>query len=268
MWTRRHWIAAAGSAISVSMRADSAYIATIEAWRREKEESLKADDGWLAVAGLHWLNEGPNTIDDAPGHVFTLHANQVTLSVNRQTSVLRPDIPGPADHVTIGGKTIFVIARGGRFGLRIRDKQSPYRAAFRGLRWFSVRPEYRLTARWIPHATPIPRNIATVTGIDEIMTSPGVAQFDLENKKCTVEPVLSEEKLFFIFKDLTAGKTTYPAGRFLYAPSPRNGLVELDFNQAYNPPCAFTPYATCPLPPRHNHLPVSVEAGELNYHHD
>ena len=105
-------------------------------------------------------------------------------------------------------------------------------------------------------------------GVPQEMTSPGYVEFPLRGQTVRLMPAAEGEELWFIFRDATSGKTTYPGGRFLYAAGPRDGKVILDFNKAYNPPCAFTPYATCPLPPRENRLKVAIEAGELNYHHE
>ena len=237
--------------------ADTQYLAAIQTWRKQREESLTADDGWLTVSGLHWLEPGNNTVE---GQRFVLSGRQVTLD----GALLKPDVPGPADMITRGDLTLFVIARGGRFAIRVRDKQSVLRKQFRGLRWYPVQPEYRVTAKWTPYEKPQPRSIPTVVGIPEEMLAPGVAEFSLHGQTLRLEPVLDGRRLFFIFKDPTAGRTTYPAGRFLYTDPPVSGTVILDFNTAYTPPCGFTPYATCPLPPRVNHLAVVVEAGEMS----
>jgi hypothetical protein len=274
--SRRRFLMAAGFLPPLMNAANSEYIRAVESWRREREAALKADDGWLAVAGLFWLESGANRFEATPGLTFTLAGGVVTLKSAKpvkvngmpvRRAVLRPDAPGPADMVTIEGKTIFVIARGPRFGLRLRDPASPYRRDFRGLDWHPVKEQYRIQARWSPYKQPVKRLIATVVGIDEEMLAPGVVEFTLGGQTCKLEPVISGRRLFFIFKDRTAGKTTYPAGRFLYADPARDGVVELDFNKAINPPCAFTPHATCPLPPKQNHLPLPVEAGERTYHY-
>jgi uncharacterized protein (DUF1684 family) len=151
--------------------------------------------------------------------------------------------------------------------VRMKDKDSARRRSFKGLRWYPVREEFRLAARWVPYATPKHIEIASVTGQVSPMPSPGYAEFELGGRTLRLEPVLEEpgaSELFFIFKDATAPKETYGAGRFLYAAMPKDGQVELDFNKAYSPPCAFTPYATCPLPPKQNRLSVRIEAGELD----
>jgi hypothetical protein len=164
---------------------------------------------------------------------------------------------------------MFVIRRGNRYGVRVRDANSPQRQEFAGLRWFPIREDYRVTARFIPHPKPTSMLIANVLGAVEPWPTPGKAVFTLDGREFTLHPVLDgadATELFFIFRDGTTGSETYPGGRFLYAAMPENGIVVLDFNKAESPPCAFTAYATCPLPPKENSLPVRIEAGELNPH--
>jgi uncharacterized protein (DUF1684 family) len=160
---------------------------------------------------------------------------------------------------------MYVIERGGRFALRVKDPESARRRSFRGLDWFPVRESYRVTARFVPYEPPKAIPIANVLGTVEPMPSPGYVVFSLNGREFHLDPVLEDpaaKELFFIFRDETAGKQTYPAGRFLYADLPKDGRVVLDFNKAYSPPCAFTSFATCPLPPRQNRLDVRIEAGE------
>jgi uncharacterized protein (DUF1684 family) len=256
------------------------YAEQIEQWRRERETSLKAGDGWLTVAGLHWLSEGVNRVEGAEGVEFEMRGAGPRVRIREgagarvngqpvKEALLKDDTPGPPDLVTLGTLTLFVIERGDRYAIRVRDTNSRYRRQFTGLTWYPVKPEVRVSGRLEPHAKPLTVSVPTILGYDERMTSPGVIHFTLGGAAWTLRPMLSGGRLFLIFKDGTSGKTTYPAGRFLYADLPKQGnTVELDFNKAYNPPCAYTPYATCPLPPRENHLALRIEAGELNYHHD
>lgn len=269
------------------------YRRSIETWRTEREAKLKADDGWLTLVGLFWLEEGQNRVGSAPDADVALAPGSAALSVGTITfqppvatfapapgadvrvngkpagvQVLRPQ-PGDYDVLTTGSVTMFVIKRGDRYGVRVRDRDSALRQDFSGLRWFPVREEYRVKARFIPHATPTSIMIANVLGEVEAWPTPGKAVFTLEGRELTLHPVLDgpdAEQLFFIFRDGTTGSDTYPGGRFLYTEMPANGAVVLDFNKAESPPCAFTPFATCPLPPKQNALPVRVEAGELNPH--
>jgi uncharacterized protein (DUF1684 family) len=274
--------------------ADEAYRAEVQGWRQEREARLKADGGWLTVAGLFWLKEGPNRFGTDPAGdivlpegsaparagVFELKAGQVTVSLVGGASgriggkvvsgamAMRPDTSGSPDVLETGALGMNVIKRGDRFGIRLKDKNSAARRGFTGLKWFDVQEAYRVEARWVSYPQPKPVKVPNVLGQTESMPSPGYAEFTMAGKAVRVDGVLEDphaEQLFFILRDQTSGKETYGAGRFLYADLPKAGKVVLDFNKAYNPPCAFTPYATCPLPPPQNWMPVRVEAGELAY---
>jgi len=232
------------------------YAGGIERWRRDYEAKLRSDTGWLTVSGLHWLREGENAIATAPGVLFTLRGG----SVRANGRVLIPD----GDPVRVGSRTFTLILRGGRAALRERDTASKLRREFAGCVWYPVNEAFRVTAKWSPYREPVERRIATVAGYEEKMKAPGLAEFLLSGAACRLEPVISGGELFFIFRDRTAGRGSYAAGRFLDVPLPEPGAaaIVMDFNKAYNPPCAFTPYATCPLPPRSNHLGIAIEAGE------
>lgn len=265
------------------------YVHEIEGWRAQREEGLRAPDGWLSVVGLHWLREGTNTIGSAEGSDIRLPLSAPprvgTIEFSRGRAVIRvapgvtvkskdapitelelhSDHQGKPDLLAVGPITLYVIERGGRHALRIKDTESPRRRQFRGLEWYPVRESYRVQARFTPYDPPKKIPIANVLNTVEPMPSPGYVTFHLGGRELRLDPVLEEpdaKELFFIFKDMTAGKETYPAGRFLYAEMPKDGQVVLDFNKAYSPPCAFTSFATCPLPPRQNRLDVRIEAGE------
>lgn len=275
------------------MAAGGAYRASIEQWRQQREAKLKADDGWLTLAGLFWLKEGENHFGTDPSNdiilpagtaaphagVFDFHHGQTAVRIQEpgaavlngrpvSTGLLKPDQPGPPDTLAIGSLTLYVIQRGARYGIRVKDKNSKTRKEFAGLRYFPINESYRIVARFIPYEPPKVLAIPNILGDVEQDRSPGFAAFNLEGRQYRLDAVLDDDgkSLFFIFRDLTSGKETYPAGRFLDAEPPKDGKVVLDFNKAYNPPCAFTPYATCPLPPPQNRLPVRIAAGELNYH--
>jgi len=180
---------------------------------------------------------------------------------------MRFDDEKQPDRFTVGSLKLSVIKRGARYGLRVRDKNSRARREFTGLHWFPARRSYRVTASFIPYDKPKEIIIMNVLGDELKLKSPGLLSFRLQGKTYQLRPVIEDdEKLFIIFRDLTAGKTTYGAGRYLYADLPKDGKVVLDFNRAENPPCAFTSYATCPLPPRQNFLPIAIDAGEMAYH--
>jgi uncharacterized protein (DUF1684 family) len=272
--------------------ADEAYRAEVQTWRQEREARLKADDpGWLILAGLFWLKDGPNRFGTDPAGdivlpdgsapakagVFELKAGQVSVSLlpgssgqmgGKRVSAATAMRPDSSDLLEMGALIFKVIDRGGRLGIRLKDKNSPVRKGFTGLKWFAIQEDYRVEARWVSYPQPKPVKVPNVLGQTESMPSPGYAEFTLGGKLVRVDGVLEDphaEELFFILRDQTSGKETYGAGRFLYADLPKAGKVVLDFNKAYNPPCAFTPYATCPLPPPQNWMPVRVEAGEMAY---
>jgi uncharacterized protein len=244
-------------------------------WRRAREAALVADGGWLTVTGLFWLHGGANgfgrgpsndiVLPDGPAHagVFKLRNGKTEVAMDGATRELRPDSP---DAAKVGRLSLFVLRRGDRYAIRVKDPASPLRRDFHGLRYYPAKEAYRVTARFVPQARKIP--IANVLGQVEDSECPGYVVFRLQGRELRLYPILEEpgaKALFFIFRDPTAGKETYGAGRFLDTELPRNGKVVLDFNKAYNPPCAFTPYATCPLPPKENRLPVRIEAGEKKY---
>jgi uncharacterized protein (DUF1684 family) len=173
--------------------------------------------------------------------------------------------PDSTDTVKFGEVAITIIERGGKTGARLRDPHAATRREFTGCRWFPAAEVWDVRARWVAYPEPKKIEILNVLGMTMQEPSPGYAEFSLRGKQMRLEPVVEDGQLFFMFKDQTSGRTTYQAGRFLYADMPKDGTVELDFNKAKNPPCAFTAFATCPLPPKANMLPVLLEAGEMRY---
>ena len=286
------WLVMAVSVIA-DEHADRAYRKEIRKWRADYEDRLKRDNGWLTLAGLYWVKEGENhfgtgsrndfvlpegSAPEAAG-TFVFHNGQTRLRLQAgvqallngapvlNETVLKPDSAGSPDRITLGHLSMIVIQRGSRHGIRLWDNQSPVRRDFKGTRWFPVKESYRISAKFTSYPQPKMIPILNVLGDTEQNPSPGYAEFAMDGNPCRLEPLLEGDHLFFIFKDATSGKQTYPAGRFLYTGFPKDGKLILDFNQAENPPCAFTAYATCPLPPRQNHLRVAIEAGELNHEH-
>ena len=259
------------------MAATSTFDTEIAQWRQQRLDKLKADGGWLTLVGLVWLHEGANTfgkdekndvvVPDGPAHagVFELKNDTVTAQINGSSKEIKAD---SADAAEAGRAKLYVIKRGEKIGIRVKDPDSEYRRNFHGIENYPANPKYRVIAKWVEDEKQIP--ILNIIGITEPLKSPGVAVFTLHGKEYRVRPVFETpdaKELFYIFKDETSGKETYGAGRFLYSDMPKDGKVTVDFNKAYNPPCAFTPYATCPLPPPENKLPVRIEAGEKNYGH-
>jgi len=271
---------------------DPAYVAEVEAWRAERLERLTADDGWLTVVGLDWLQAGVNRFGSDPaseiplvapdipelagtvelladGSVVARAAEGAAVTVDGAPlveSVLRSDAQGTPDIVGVGRLRFYLIDRGGRLGARIKDPEAAARRKFKGIEHFPIDPRYRVTARLEPYPTPREVQVPTVLGTPTPMLAPGVLRFTLLGNELTLEPYQEspdEASYFLIFRDRTSGDTTYGGGRFLDAAAAgADGTTVLDFNLAYSPPCAFTPHATCPLPPPQNSLRVAVEAGE------
>lgn len=270
--------------------AQNSFEAENRKWREKRNEELRAEDGWLSVAGLFWLKEGSNSfgsgkgmsivLPSAPENIGTLElaggviklkvADGVAVKVGPQTvqaHEMRFDGAKPPAPFAVGTLTLSVIKRGDRYGLRVKDKNNQALREFKGLEWFPARASYRVEATFTPDAQPKEMIIMNVLGDELKMKSPGVLSFSLNGRTHQLRPVIeADDQLFIIFRDQTAGKTTYGAGRFLYADMPKDGKVILDFNRAENPPCAFTPYATCPLPPRANFLSIPIPAGERAFH--
>lgn len=267
------------------------FIADTRAWHEARIKRLTAEDGWLTLVGLHWLKEGTNRFGSASANevVFPATAPSLvgtffrrgsavsvtiepgqTLQMNGkpfQGGILRSDAEGSPDVLELGRLHFYVIKRGDKIGIRVKDPQSEARRNFHGIETYPPSASWRLEARFEPAPAPRTLAIPNVLGAVEEMPSPGTAVFSWNGAEYRLDPVVEpgSDKLFFVFADATNRTETYGAGRFLYADMPRDGKVTLDFNRAYNPPCAFSAFATCPLPPRQNRLPVRVEAGEKRY---
>ena len=270
-----------------------AYRAEIEAWQKRRLDHLVAADSWLSLSGLWWLEQGDNTVGTAadnrivlPAGARAAHAGVLKLSETKVSAVFAPDARfligdkpvtsaelatdaggGPPTIVRAGTVSFFAIERGGRLGVRVKDSEAATRKNFTRLDYYAIDPAWRFEARFEPYNPPKKISVPTELGAPETDVSPGALVFELSGRTYRLDPVLEEGSpdLFIIFGDRTNGSTTYGAGRFLYAPMPKNGRTVVDFNKSYNPPCAFTPYATCPLPPAQNHLPLEVTAGEKKY---
>jgi uncharacterized protein (DUF1684 family) len=272
---------------------DPAYLAEVEAWREQRLERLTSDDGWLTVVGLDWLSPGINRFGSAAtneiplpglgipelagtvevlddGSVVVRAVGEAKVTVNGEPvveSVLHTDAQDAPDVVGVGRVRFYIIDRSGRLAARVKDPKNPARAEFAGIMHFPIDPRWRVTAHLEPYAEPREVLIPTVVGTPTTMLAPGALRFSLFGKKLTLEPYLSaadDPEYFLIFRDLTSGDTTYGGGRFLSAEAVgEDGSTVLDFNLAYNPPCAFTPFATCPLPPPQNSLDLAIEAGEM-----
>jgi uncharacterized protein len=277
---------------SVFAGAQTTYTSEIEKWRAAHETELKAENGWLTVAGLFWLKDGANTIGAGAGFdieltenfrqgkfgtidfqngkaVLKVESGIEALTEGRQVSEIElvSDEKGKPTVIQTGSQTFYLIKREDRFGIRLKDKNSKERVNFTGLKWFPVDEKYKVKAKFEAFDAPREVLIPNVLGGNFKMKSPGVLRFKLNGKKYALEPVLEEgsDELFIIFRDATSKTETYGAWRFLYAKKAENGKVTLDFNKSENPPCAFTAFATCPLPPPQNRLDAEIKAGEKRY---
>jgi uncharacterized protein (DUF1684 family) len=248
------------------------FAAEWRAWHARREARLREPAGWLALVGLHWLKDGPNAVPGLPG-TFTLRDGKVTLRAAPADGytldgapvterVLATDAAEKPDRITVGAKQVAIIDRSGKLAVRVWDANSPARAAFQGVDAFPPDPRWRVVARWEAYPTPRKVKVPSAAGPGQEGVAPGRAHFTVDGQEVTLEPTLEDDELSFVFRDRTAPAETYGAGRFLVADLPRAGQVILDFNRAYNPPCAFTAYATCPLPRPENILPVRIPAGE------
>ncbi len=283
-------VALVALAVPAFAAGDDSFQKAQQAWREGRAKRLTSPTGWLTLVGLHWLEPGENVFGSdpdcavplpsgkAPKHagVLVFDSGVVRIKPGPDTGFLLDGKPVVAqaladdtmkkpDVITLGDLSFVVIKRGDRVGVRVKDSRSEVLKNFKGLDYFPADPKWLITASFSPYDTPKKVTIPTVLGTTESMEAPGLVTFVVDGKTVTLEPVVEDPKdakLFFIFKDQTSAKETYGAGRFLYADMPKDGKVVLDFNHAYNPPCAFTPYATCPLPPRKNWLAIRVEAGE------
>ena len=268
------------------------YTRKIESWRAGRLERLQSPTGWLSLVGLEWLKPGRNTVGaasdndiviaGAPAHLGSVdwEGDKVKIALTADSGALIDgQLLGSAEMlddshekpttVSFGTTRFYLVDRaGGKKGLRIKDSKAETRTHFLGLDYYPVDPSWHIEARWVAFDPPHTLEIPNVLGTIDKMTVPGKAVFEHDGKTFELLPVLETEdadELFYIIADKTSGKETYGAGRFFYSAMPKDGKVVLDFNKAYNPPCAFTPYATCPLAPPENRMPVAVRAGEKKY---
>jgi len=278
-------------AVTLAAPSPEAYRREIDSWRATRDSNLRDPNGWLTLVGLFWLDEGDNRVGSdprsrvvlpagkAPAFAGTLvrHGGDVTVHAEPGSGLasdhgpvtemsMAPDAKGKPTVLRLGSVSFFVIKRGDRLGVRVKDSQSPALAAFRGVESFPADAGWRVVARFEPHPRPTSIPITNVLGMTEQDPSPGVVVFEHGGKTYRLDALDNGDgTLELLFADATTGHETYGAGRFLDTDPPRDGKVVVDFNKAYNPPCAFTTFATCPLPPRQNRLAVAVTAGEKKY---
>lgn len=258
--------------------------------QRENREMASDPLNWFYLAGLFWLEEGDNSFGSDEknkihlaafpkpqcgalvlknGTITLEPAKDIHITCNGRTPTSRPlrsDRDKKPDILKIGTLTLKIIKRGEAYLLRVWDKESPDGKNFAGLKYYPVRPEYCITAKFVNYRPPRPISIMTVLGTEQEKHLLGQAQFTWNGVECTLEAQDDGKNLLFSFNDKTKADATYGGGRYITTPKPKDGRVVLDFNLATNWPCAYTPFATCPMPPTENHLPVRIEAGELRYH--
>lgn len=282
-------LAACVALAAESSSVDPTYQQSFDKWKAELVEDLKQN--WLPLAGLFWLKPGENTFgSDAgnaivfpkgPAHAgaFVLRGDEVTVKLASDihatidgkpvtTAILQPDTSGKRTVVELGSLRFHVIKRGQRIGIRLKDLDSEAVKNYRGPVFFPLNLNYRVTATFVPSEGKKTVDVPNVLG--DVIPTPaaGTAVFKMDGQELRLTDMGGDptKRLFFVFSDLTAKTDTYPGGRFLDAGPVANGTVVLDFNRAYNPPCAVTPYATCPLAPKENRLPVAISAGEKYDH--
>ena len=266
---------------------------SVEHWRTERIAELTNDTGWLSLVGLFWLSPGDNTFGRAPSNTlvldnpnlpdtagtFTLAGDKVTFTAKSGSGIthggqpvgtieLVSDARESPTVVSSGPLRFFIIERAGKYGVRVRDLASPRRRNFKGLEYFPIATDWVFAAHFEPYEPQRHIKIVNILGLVEDMVSPGAVVFTRKGQEVRLDTVLDgpdATDLFIMFADATSGHATYGAGRFLHAPFATNGRTVVDFNKAYNPPCAFNNFATCPLPPYQNRLKLEITAGEKTY---
>jgi uncharacterized protein (DUF1684 family) len=265
----------------------SGHAAQVAGWRAERDACLRSPEGWLTLVGLSWLTQGENLVGaDAsnpvflPGHQVPPRVGSMWLEdgrvqfvphegVDLPETLLEDDLEGKPTVLELGTLRFHTIRRGERFGVRVRDTAAQALREFHGVDSYPVDPSWRIHARLEPAPADASIEIADVTGAVSSDTTPGSVAFERDGATWRLAALEGEEdgSLWLIFGDATNGTETYGAGRFLYTEPPADdGTVIVDFNLAYNPPCVFSSYATCPLPPAQNRLTLRIEAGEKDWH--
>jgi uncharacterized protein (DUF1684 family) len=272
---------------------DPAYVAELDTWHAERVQRLTDPNNYLTLIGLFWLEEGENGVGSDPSNTVVLPEQYSpdfagTIVVEGEKIVAKAktgveimiagealsereiasDADGLPDILEISTINFYVLERGGRYAVRVKDPEAETRINFTGIERFPANPKFRIEAEFEAYDPPKKRQVATIIGTEETFLVPGVIKFELDGTPCELYPVIASPEakmLFLIYSDETNGIESYGAGRFLYSEREKDGRVLIDFNKSVNPPCAFTRYATCPLPPPDNHLNVRIEAGEKTY---
>jgi uncharacterized protein (DUF1684 family) len=267
--------------------------ARVADWQAKRLASLTGETGWLTPIALYWLKDGVNSfgrastrafsVDDAAlaadtgafvltdGHVrYVAHGSRAMTYLGKPVMSLDlvSDAGEKPTELIAGSLHFMLIERAGHLGIRVRDSVSPNRLHFKGLQYFPTRADWDIQARFEPYVPERHIPIVNILGMTEEMTSPGAIVFERDGHPWRLDTILEapgDQELFVMFSDATSGEQTYGAGRFLYVGLPHGDRIEVDFNKAFNPPCAFTDFATCPLPPQQNRLALAIDAGELKY---
>jgi uncharacterized protein (DUF1684 family) len=266
----------------------------VDQWKARRLASLTSETGWLTLTGLYWLKPGENTFGRAKSNAlrldnaavadkagaFVVKGDKVRFVARKSSGIthegapvtdieLAADTTGKPTLLKSGSVTFFLIERAGKLGVRVRDSENPHRKNFRGLQYFPFDDSWVVNARFEPYEARKTVKIVNILGMEEDLLAPGALVFTRDGKEYRLDAVLEapeDTELFVMFADATSGKETYGAGRFIYVPMPVDGVVRVNFNKSYNPPCAFNEFATCPLPPPQNRLSaLRIEAGEKNY---
>jgi uncharacterized protein (DUF1684 family) len=285
------WILSGCNSTAPLIPDEAAYMESIQQWQEQRLERLKNKDGWLTLAGLYWLEEGENSFGsdpendivfpekaDAFGGTLILEDSIVALRVAEGVQITHDDLPvgelvlkddhsGNATRLQQGDLAWYIIKRGERYGVRLRDHKHPRLNELDQIPSYPIQTDYVVEANLEPFAEPRIMTVATpLEGYTEDYDCPGILKFRIRGEDLELYPFSSGNGYFLVIADETTGLDTYGAGRFMYAVPDSSGRIILDFNKAYNPPCAFSPFATCPMPPRENFLPVAIEAGEKSVH--
>jgi uncharacterized protein len=251
----------------------------LEAWRASRQSELSSPDSWLGLVGLFWLKRGLNSVGSAADAQVRLAAGPAFLGnidwqadelwwrpASGEPTTLRTDHGGDPESVACGNLSFFVVDREGLLAARVRDRDWAAARVPVVLDYFPDTPEWCVEAEWQVVEPPLCMEVPNVSGDLKTVTVDRRAAFHVAGQLVELLPMaVGEHEVFFVFRDRTSGKETYGAGRFLKVEAPADGRILLDFNRAYNPPCAFTSFATCPLPPPENWLPVAVTAGEKKW---
>ena len=248
-------------------------------WQAGRHAELAGPESWLGMRGLFWLEPGLNSVGSAEGSVVVLPGGPehlgdllwqdgrvIWLPVDGELRELQTDIAGQPTVVDFQNWSFFPVDRENRIAARVRDRDWALSQPFSGLDYFDFDPAWQIEAEWQALSPPIRMEVPNVSGDLKVVEVSHRAVFEVAGQAVTLLPMeVSDKEVFFVFRDRTSGKETYGAGRFLKANPAVNRKIRLNFNCAYNPPCAFTPFATCPLPPPENWLPFAVPAGERKW---